>query len=52
MVELAERLNGTDFNRDGKPDHAVCHVLSSFCQAPHILLDIATNIIQVRRLAG
>jgi hypothetical protein len=46
LVELAERTNGTDLNGDGVPDWSVCHVLTYSCQAPHILLDIATNALQ------
>jgi hypothetical protein len=46
LVELAERINGTDLNGDGVPDWSVCHVLTYYCQAPHILLDIVTNVLQ------
>ncbi|KAJ9512484.1 hypothetical protein QJQ45_018777 [Haematococcus lacustris] len=46
VVTLAERLNGTDFNGDGVGDWAVCHTLTTTCQAPHILMDIAANVMQ------
>ncbi|GFH14951.1 uncharacterized protein HaLaN_11094, partial [Haematococcus lacustris] len=46
VVTLAERLNGTDYNGDGVGDWAVCHTLTNTCQAPHILMDIAANVMQ------
>jgi hypothetical protein len=46
VLTLARQFNGTDFDGDNVTDWSMCHSLSLWCQAPHILLDIATNVLQ------
>jgi hypothetical protein len=39
LLELAARLNGTDFDGDGTPDYALCYNMQQHCRAPYMLME-------------
>jgi hypothetical protein len=38
LLEVAQQLNGTDFDGDGVPDYALCYNEQPFCAAPYMLM--------------
>jgi hypothetical protein len=41
LLQVAQQLNGTDFDGDGLPDYALCYNTQQHCGAPYMLMEVA-----------